>query len=224
MAFVLDYLFSIFLASIISGRIFHVILKWELYSDRITEVFYVWEGGINLWGALIGGVLYFWYLSWLHKQDVLVWLDQIVVALQVALIVGYIAYLLGPDGISGSSFGTPTDFFWGMNVESGGELKLHPVSLYMIFGNTLILLVLKLVSKIKRLAGLRAFSASIMQGLLILVTEPLKTTVNYTLFSVNFTIIIAYTSLALGIAGIAYVFLMNKKYRNKSKYQILKSQ
>ncbi len=43
--------------SIICARIYYVIFRWEQYAANPIKVFYIWEGGIAIHGALIGGVL-----------------------------------------------------------------------------------------------------------------------------------------------------------------------
>lgn len=43
---------------IIGARVYHVIDRWqEIYSLNPQSVFYVWNGGLGIWGAIIGGVL-----------------------------------------------------------------------------------------------------------------------------------------------------------------------
>lgn len=43
--------------AIVFARAYYVIFKWEYYSEHPAEIVQVWEGGIAIHGALIGGVL-----------------------------------------------------------------------------------------------------------------------------------------------------------------------
>ncbi|KMK77462.1 prolipoprotein diacylglyceryl transferase [Alkalihalobacillus pseudalcaliphilus] len=43
--------------AIISARIYYVIFRWDQFADDPIRVFYIWEGGIAIHGALIGSVL-----------------------------------------------------------------------------------------------------------------------------------------------------------------------
>ncbi len=42
---------------IIGARLYYVAMKWELFSSNPISVLYIWEGGIAIYGAVIGGAL-----------------------------------------------------------------------------------------------------------------------------------------------------------------------
>ncbi|MCR8636258.1 prolipoprotein diacylglyceryl transferase [Paenibacillus radicis (ex Xue et al. 2023)] len=44
-------------SAIIGARIYYVAFKWEDYKDNLPQVFAVWNGGIAIYGALIGAIL-----------------------------------------------------------------------------------------------------------------------------------------------------------------------
>lgn len=52
---------------IVGARLYHVIDWWgRYYSKDPIKVFYVWQGGLAIWGAVAGGLLgivIFWYLN-----------------------------------------------------------------------------------------------------------------------------------------------------------------
>ncbi len=45
------------LGGIVGTRLFHVVDRWDLYVDDPVRVLYVWEGGLAVYGGLVGGVL-----------------------------------------------------------------------------------------------------------------------------------------------------------------------
>lgn len=53
--------------SIISARIYYVIFRWEQFADQPIRVFFIWEGGIAIHGALIGGVLTAYFFTKKHN-------------------------------------------------------------------------------------------------------------------------------------------------------------
>lgn len=43
-------------SAIIGARIYYVAFQWEDYKDNLWDVFKIWEGGIAIYGALIGAI------------------------------------------------------------------------------------------------------------------------------------------------------------------------
>ena len=43
--------------AIVGARIYYVIFMWDLYKDNPIDIIKIWEGGIAIYGAIIGGVL-----------------------------------------------------------------------------------------------------------------------------------------------------------------------
>ncbi len=43
--------------AIICARAYYVIFEWKQYANEWWRIFYVWEGGLAIYGAVIGGVL-----------------------------------------------------------------------------------------------------------------------------------------------------------------------
>lgn len=44
-------------SAIVGARIYYVAFKWEDYKDNLLDVFKIWEGGIAIYGALIGAII-----------------------------------------------------------------------------------------------------------------------------------------------------------------------
>ena len=53
----LDYALLTIPVSIVCARIYYVIFEWEQYADNPISVLYIWNGGIAIYGAIIGGVI-----------------------------------------------------------------------------------------------------------------------------------------------------------------------
>ena len=74
---VYDASFVILVASMVGVRLFHVLTHLQDYADRWSKVFSLTEGGLTLYGGLIGAVLASWVfcrrrgLSWLRIADLL---------------------------------------------------------------------------------------------------------------------------------------------------------
>lgn len=63
--FFMDMLLLGFPSAIVGARIYYVAFKWSEYKDNPLDVFKIWNGGIAIFGALIGaiicGIIYFRY-------------------------------------------------------------------------------------------------------------------------------------------------------------------
>ncbi len=55
--FVADLLLWAVPIAIISARIYYVVMSWDSYASNPIRMFYIWEGGIAIHGALIGSFI-----------------------------------------------------------------------------------------------------------------------------------------------------------------------
>ncbi len=58
-------------AALIGARLYYCIFRWADYADHPLSVLRVWEGGLAIYGGVIGGLLGVWLLS--RKQKVSFW-------------------------------------------------------------------------------------------------------------------------------------------------------
>ncbi len=54
---ILDVALILLPVSIVFARIYYVVFNWGAFRDNPVSVFFIWEGGIAIYGGLIGGVL-----------------------------------------------------------------------------------------------------------------------------------------------------------------------
>ncbi len=46
----------------VGARLYYVLMSWELFADDPIRILYIWEGGIAIYGAVLGGLLgVLWY-------------------------------------------------------------------------------------------------------------------------------------------------------------------
>ncbi|MGZ9586943.1 prolipoprotein diacylglyceryl transferase [Paenibacillus marinisediminis] len=55
--FFIDILLVGFPSALIGARAYYVAFKWDDYKDNLLDIFAIWEGGIAIYGALIGAVI-----------------------------------------------------------------------------------------------------------------------------------------------------------------------
>ncbi len=54
---VLDFMLLAIPIGIICGRLYYVIFEWENYAGNLLKIIAIWEGGMAIYGAVIGGVI-----------------------------------------------------------------------------------------------------------------------------------------------------------------------
>jgi len=95
----------IIVAGLIGARLFHVLDHWshEYATDPIRAL-YVWEGGLAIWGALVGGLIAGALITWRRGWRFPRFLDAAAPGLVLAQAIGRIACV-----ITGDAMGKPTD-------------------------------------------------------------------------------------------------------------------
>lgn len=53
----LDFIIYAMIISIIGARLYYVIFSWDFYSQHPEKIFAIREGGLAIYGGIIGGVL-----------------------------------------------------------------------------------------------------------------------------------------------------------------------
>ena len=60
---------------IISARIYYCLFYWELYADNPISALYIWQGGLAIYGGIIGGVITVLVVCRIKKFNTLTVLD-----------------------------------------------------------------------------------------------------------------------------------------------------
>jgi phosphatidylglycerol---prolipoprotein diacylglyceryl transferase len=73
---------------IIGARLYYVAFAWEQFSGNPIRILYVWEGGVAIYGALLGGLLGVWLNSRRKKISLPALLDMIAPSVILAQAMG----------------------------------------------------------------------------------------------------------------------------------------
>lgn len=150
--------------AIIGARIFHVVTHWDFYfgpgANPVTALF-IWEGGIAIYGALIGGAVGAWLGCRWTGIRFWTFADALAPGLLLAQAIGRFGNWFNQE-----LFGLPTDLPWGLEIDypnpawpvglPEGTL-FHPTFLYEVIWNVMGVVVLLWAGKRFRLQWGRLF-------------------------------------------------------------------
>ncbi len=148
-----NFFFYAFLGAVIGARLYFVALTdvTVFWQDPLS-VFAVWEGGLAIHGAILGGLLVSFIFARHHRINLAKFLDTLTPSLILGQAIGRIGCFF-----NGDAHGYPTSMPWGMvySPESiAGQMypgmPLHPTQLYEMVLNLIIFGILwKLRKKLK---------------------------------------------------------------------------
>ncbi len=94
---------------VLGARLLYVIEHWSFFRDRPFEILALNEGGISVWGAVIGGVLSGLLFAMWRRYDVRLGLDSAGFGLLAGLAIGRLG-----DLVNGEHLSTATTLPWGV--------------------------------------------------------------------------------------------------------------
>ena len=73
---------------VICARLYYCIFYWELYADNPISILYIWEGGLAIYGGVIGGAITILVVSRVKKIKTGTMLDIAAMAVLIGQIFG----------------------------------------------------------------------------------------------------------------------------------------
>ncbi len=86
--FMVNLFFFIIPISMIGARLYFVAFHFDYYSQHISEIFKIWEGGLAIHGAIIAGLLFILFYSHKYRVNTKRLLDIVVVGLLLGQAIG----------------------------------------------------------------------------------------------------------------------------------------
>lgn len=111
---------------IVGARLYYVLFNLEYYSNNISEIINIRNGGLAIYGGLILGLVSVYVMSKILKFNFLDMLDCIVPYVAISQCIGRIGNFINVE-----AYGYQTDVFWKMRIFTGEAfLDVHPTFLY----------------------------------------------------------------------------------------------
>lgn len=153
-----DVAFYGLIFGLIGARCYYVIFDWESMDGSFWNIFKIWEGGIAIYGALIGAILS--TLVYCHKKKLS--FLRVADACAPGLLIGQ---LIGRWGnfVNAEVYGRETTSLFRMSIN--GAAGVHPLFLYESVWNLFGLILLLLFRDRKKADGQVFFAYSLWYGI-----------------------------------------------------------
>lgn len=113
------------ITSIIGARTYYVLFKWDYFSAHPVEIIDIRDGGIAIYGAIIGALAGGLIMAKIRKMKFLPILDITMTSFLIGQAIGRWGNFFNQE-----AFGTPTDSVFRMVSENTGGVGVHPCFLY----------------------------------------------------------------------------------------------
>ena len=130
-----DLVTYLIIGIIIGGRLGYVLFyNLNYYSNNLSEIFKVWQGGMSFHGGLIGVIIASLLFSKKNNLDPLISLDVVSLVAPIGIFFGRIANFLNSE-----LYGIETSIPWAVKFVQVDNLYRHPSQLYEAFFEGLVL-------------------------------------------------------------------------------------
>ena len=169
----LDGVLCVTPVAILCARIYYCAFSWEIYADNPISVLYIWEGGIAIYGSVIGAILGIIVFCKVKKVRIATVLDLVSLGFLIGQFIGRWGNFFNRE-----AFGAETDTFLRMGLmkaSTGVVTYYHPTFLYESLWNLTGFLLLHFLSKKRRYDGQIALGYVAWYGLGRAFIEGLRT-------------------------------------------------
>lgn len=213
---VLDVMLLAIPLGIVGGRAYHVLTHPNDYfaGQDIMTVFYVWQGGMAIFGALILGAVGAYIGSRLVGLRFTTLLDAVVPGLLIAQAFGRFG-----NWFNNELFGIPTDLPWGLPIDSTNPAYpiglapgtlFHPVFIYEAMWNVLGAIVIVALARRAHLQWGRQFGLYLMwYGIGRVAIETIRLDPSETVFGIRVNV---WASVAAIVLGFAIWYLQGRRH------------
>jgi len=152
-----DMLLLVVFLAIIGSRIYHIfsqpaggVMGWNYYKEHPIEMLYIWQGGLGIYGAIIGGALGVIIFCARRRLRPLEWLDYATPGMAIGQAIGRWG-----NYINRELYGPPPTLPWGLRIPAlyriapyndmtqyPEDILFHPTFFYESLGALIVCLLL----------------------------------------------------------------------------------
>lgn len=165
----LDFIIYAMIISIIGARLYYVIFSWDFYSQHPEKIFAIREGGLAIYGGIIGGVLTAIVYSRVKKKNFWVMADTMAPSLILGQMLGRWGNFFNKEAFGGftdnlfamryqlsqvrASDVTPDILQNLVTVNGVDYIQVHPTFLYESFWSLCVFVILLILQRKKKFNG-----------------------------------------------------------------------
>ena len=149
--------------AILCARIYYCAFSWHEYAANPISVLYIWNGGIAIYGSVIGAIIGMAVFAKIKKVKMMAVVDLILIAFLIGQFIGRWGNFVNRE-----AFGAATDSFFRMglfNTRTNTWEYYHPTFLYESVWNMVGFVLLHFLSKKRKYDGQMALSYAAWYGL-----------------------------------------------------------
>lgn len=193
--------------SVIFARTYYVLFSWDSYKENLWDVFKIYEGGIAIYGAIIGAVLTAFVFCRVKKLNILKIFDICCLGLLIGQIIGRWG-----NFVNAEAFGGACNALWRMSINGGAGV--HPTFLYESLWNLLGFIILSYIHERRPFYGFTFFSYITYYGIGRFFIEGLRTDSLY-MGNIRVSQMVALLCVIFGIFALAVKAVKTKREKNK---------
>ena len=205
-----NLIFETLLLGIIGARLYYVIFNFGVYKNDLLSIFKIWEGGLAIYGGIIGGLIAVIYNAKKYQKSIIKTTDTIAPGLILAQSIGRWGNFFNQEAhgtVVSQTFlknlHLPEFIINGMNIDG---TYYHPTFLYESFWCLLGFIILLIIRKLtKRKKSIVTYSYFIWYGFGRFLIEGLRTDSLY-LGPLRISQVVSIVLIVVGIIGIIKEF------------------
>ena len=203
----------------LGARLAYVSTNTAKFTSRPWAIFFIWEGGLALYGGLIAGTITVIYLFNKHNGDLFAMGDAVAIGLPLAQAIGRFGNYFNQE-----LFGTPSDLPWAIIIDparrpDGYEQfeTFHPTFAYEAFWNAFILVPLILILERRgKLAKSTSFGIYVaMYAFIRFATELLRTDTTFRFLGISRN---GWVSVAAFLFGVGWIIWSQRRGEPRTLY------
>lgn len=128
----IDVLIAGTFGGILGARLYYVAFRWDYYADHLDEIFKIWNGGLAIYGGIIGALLTGFVMCKIRKVKVLAMFDIASLGFLIGQCIGRWGNFINQEAFGAAA---DPDYLFGMtgtiiSTQVEPEALVHPCFIY----------------------------------------------------------------------------------------------